>query len=142
MKNLSVKNRKKRSRETLYKGFLLFFAIVSAAGVRLYLTEKTPLPAFQGNGPVVTDLLNEEASETEPPRREPLREDLEKKKINLNSATLEDLQRLPGIGGKTARKIVEYKEKNGRYRSIEEMMEVKGIGPKKFQKIKSFISTD
>lgn len=141
--NLSVKNRLKRNRETLYKSFLLLSAIVSAAGLQLYLTHETPLPFLQKNEPVFTGaLLNEEASGTELPLQEPLREAEEKKKVNLNSASIEDLQKLPGIGEKTARQILEYKEKNGPYHSIEEIMEVKGIGPKKFQKFKSFISID
>ncbi len=57
-------------------------------------------------------------------------------KINLNSATVEQLQSLPGIGPATAKNIVEYRAKAGKFNRIEELINVKGIGEKKFQKIK------
>ncbi len=57
-------------------------------------------------------------------------------KINLNSATVEQLQSLPGVGPATAKSIVEYRTKAGKFKSIEEIINVKGIGEKKFQKIK------
>jgi competence protein ComEA len=57
-------------------------------------------------------------------------------KINLNSATVEQLQSLPGIGPTTAKSIVEYRTKAGKFNRIEEIINIKGIGEKKFQKIK------
>jgi competence protein ComEA len=57
-------------------------------------------------------------------------------KINLNSATVEQLQSLPGIGPATAKTIVEYRTKAGKFNRIEEIINVKGVGEKKFQKIK------
>jgi competence protein ComEA len=57
-------------------------------------------------------------------------------KVNLNSATIEQLQSLPGIGPSTAKAIVEYRTKAGKFNRIEEIINVKGIGEKKFQKIK------
>lgn len=57
-------------------------------------------------------------------------------KINLNSATLEQLQSIPGIGPSTAKSIVEYRTKAGKFNRIEEIINIKGIGEKKFQKIK------
>ena len=56
--------------------------------------------------------------------------------VNLNSATLEDLATLPGIGEKTAAKILEYREKNGPFKKVEELMNVQGIGEKSFLKLK------
>jgi competence protein ComEA len=57
-------------------------------------------------------------------------------KISLNSATVEQLQSLPGVGPATAKAIVEYRTKSGKFNRIEEIINVKGIGEKKFQKIK------
>lgn len=57
-------------------------------------------------------------------------------KINLNSATVEQLQSLPGIGPATAKNIVEHRTKAGKFNRIEEIIKVKGIGEKKFQRIK------
>ncbi len=57
-------------------------------------------------------------------------------KINLNSASSEQLQSLPGIGPATAKSILEYRAKVGKFNKIEDLINVKGIGEKKFQKIK------
>ncbi len=57
-------------------------------------------------------------------------------KINLNSATAEQLQSIPGIGPSTAKSILDYRAKAGKFNKIEEIINVKGIGEKKFQKIK------
>lgn len=57
-------------------------------------------------------------------------------KINLNSATAEQLESLPGIGPSMAKSIIEHRNKVGKFSRIEEIMNVKGIGEKKFQKIK------
>jgi competence protein ComEA len=57
--------------------------------------------------------------------------------VNLNTATLADLQELPGIGEKTAERIIEYREKNGPFKKIEELMNVRGIGEKAFLKLRS-----
>ena len=57
-------------------------------------------------------------------------------KVNLNTATVEQLKSLPGIGPAMAKLIVEHRTKAGKFTRIEEIMNIKGIGEKKFQKIK------
>ena len=57
-------------------------------------------------------------------------------RVNLNSATAEQLQSIPGIGPATAKSILEYRAKIGKFNKIEEIINVKGVGEKKFQKIK------
>lgn len=52
--------------------------------------------------------------------------------LDLNTATAEELDTLPGIGEELARRIVEYREENGPFGSVEEIMAVSGIGEKKF----------
>ena len=64
----------------------------------------------------------------------------EKATLNLNSATLDQLAALPGIGPKVAERILEYRTKNGGFKKIEELMNVKGIGEKSFLKIKPLVS--
>jgi comEA protein len=56
--------------------------------------------------------------------------------INLNTAGVPELAALPGIGEKTAARIVEYRQKNGPFKKIEELMNVQGIGEKSFLKLK------
>ena len=60
--------------------------------------------------------------------------------MNLNTATTNDLQTLPGIGKSTAARILEYRQKNGGFRKIEDLMNVKGIGEKSFLKLKPLIT--
>lgn len=61
-------------------------------------------------------------------------------KINLNTATVDDLSSLEGIGESKAKAIIDYREKNGGFKSIEEIKNVSGIGDKAFEKIKDVIS--
>lgn len=60
--------------------------------------------------------------------------------ININSAPAEVLGELPGIGPKTAQRIIEYRERVGKFKSVEELMNVQGIGPKKYERIKNLIT--
>lgn len=56
--------------------------------------------------------------------------------VNLNTATVAELEVLPGIGAKVAARIVEHRIKNGPFKKIEEIMNVQGIGEKSFLKLK------
>jgi competence protein ComEA len=56
--------------------------------------------------------------------------------IDLNRATAEELESLPGIGEELARRILEYREENGSFKSVQELLEVKGIGEGKLEEIK------
>ena len=58
-------------------------------------------------------------------------------KVDLNTATVQQLTALPGVGAKLAARIVEYRQKVGRFRATEELLNVKGIGEKSFDNLES-----
>ncbi len=64
----------------------------------------------------------------------------EKKLVSINSAGIEELTTLPGIGKTTAQKIIDYRQEKGSFLSLEELMNVKGIGKSKYEKIKGSIT--
>lgn len=61
-------------------------------------------------------------------------------KININKASLEELQSLPGVGASLAQKIITYRTENGKFNSIDDLKKVSGIGDKKFEGLKDNIS--
>ena len=62
------------------------------------------------------------------------------KVVNINTASVAELNGLPGIGAKTAALIIEYRQKNGPFKKIEELMNVRGVGEKNFLKLKDQVS--
>ncbi|AEH50189.1 ComEA family DNA-binding protein [Pseudothermotoga thermarum] len=64
----------------------------------------------------------------------------EKRRINVNIATLEQLCELPGIGEVKASQIIKYRQENGPFKKPEDLLKVPGIGPKTLEKIKDFIT--
>ena len=60
--------------------------------------------------------------------------------ISINSASINELCTLPGIGESTAVKIIEYRNNYGGFNSLEELKNISGIGEKKYEKIKELIT--
>lgn len=61
-------------------------------------------------------------------------------KININTASISELQQLPRVGAKVAQRIVDFREKHGKFQRIEEIMKVQGIGEKTFEEMKDQIT--
>lgn len=62
-----------------------------------------------------------------------------REKVELNTADRMELEELPGIGPRTAERIIEYRTKNGQFEKIEELMNVRGIGERTFLRLRDFV---
>lgn len=88
---------------------------------------------------VVRDTLPSDSLETEQTPEDELAGETTSERINVNTATAEVLQSLPGIGPVYARRIIEYRQENGHFTGAEELINIKGIGKKRLEKLKPFI---
>ncbi|NIK61017.1 ComEA family DNA-binding protein [Kribbella shirazensis] len=61
--------------------------------------------------------------------------------VNLNTATLAQLDALPGVGPVLAQRILDYRTQNGPFTTIDQLQEVPGVGPKKFDSLKPHVRT-
>lgn len=60
--------------------------------------------------------------------------------VNVNTATVDQFEALPGIGPSTAKRIVTFREKNGPFKKLEDLMNVQGIGEKSFLKLRPHLT--
>lgn len=96
-------------------------------------TESSPSPEESSDA---------ELSEEDPPESEGPQEVLVEKSININTASLEELDSLPGVGPVIAQRIIDYREANNGFYDIQEIMDVSGIGEKTYAKLEPYITVD
>jgi competence protein ComEA len=63
-------------------------------------------------------------------------------KIDLNQATLDQLETIPGVGPSLARRILDFRTEQGPFRRIEDLLKIKGIGEKSFQKMQAYVMVE
>lgn len=95
-------------------------------------TDSKPIPTNAISGVTIDATSKEGLSDG-------LSAEVPKGQLDLNTATLEQLDELPGIGESKARAILEYRIKKGRFSQIDELTEVKGIGEKMLEKLRVFL---
>lgn len=88
---------------------------------------------------IVVPKVGEEAEEI--PAGATSKEATKEGKVNINTATVEELKTLKGVGEKKAEAIIEYRKKNGSFQTKEDLMKVRGIGKKLFESFQERIVT-
>lgn len=96
--------------------------------IRIYSKEETQKMQEEGIKEETDEEIKEEASKEE------------SGKVNLNTASLEELQTVPGIGAAKAAAIIEYRETQGKFNSTQDIQNVPGIKGKTFEKIQPYIT--
>lgn len=117
--------------------FILFLCVclVVGSGIRMFQNRRGPLPqtdrkpVTRHSAASYDSLVNEIRSEL-------------KIRIDVNRAGEVELQQIPGIGPSLAKKIFEYREKNGPFATPDALLKVKGIGPGKLKIIHDYITVN
>ena len=67
---------------------------------------------------------------------------LEGETVNLNTASLHDLERLPGVGSTRAQAIMDYRQEHGPFRTVDDLLQVSGIGPGTLEELRVYVTVE
>lgn len=108
-----------------------FLAEAEKTGINLAQSledgEKLDVPFVEGASPVLATPVPEVVEATS-------------ELVNINIASIAELDTLPGIGPTTAQKIIDYRDQNGPFLSTEDIINVSGIGPASYERLKDLIT--
>lgn len=85
------------------------------------------------------DRADASASVSQPEKPDSL---LEGETVNLNTASLYDLERLPGVGSTRAQAIMDYRQEHGPFRSVDDLLQVNGIGPGTLEGLRAYVTAE
>lgn len=123
-------------------GNLQTFIFIAVSGVVINLSAACSFSSQQSQTEANQILLSEESESIEADEREMSTEVQHTEtspRVNLNTASREELMRLPGIGAGLAARIIEHRARFGRFRRPEHLMMVQGIGARRYATLKQFI---
>lgn len=117
----------------------MLFVLVSLG---LFLTRRYASPDVLTSRNPAAPLPSLQASGSEPfgPEPVPTEAGPEIEKLNINTATKEDLETLPGIGPVTAQRILDYRAQHGPFPSVAALLDIKGIGEATYRAILDYVT--
>ena len=122
------------------------FVLVNQGGSQQEITEETLMASVSADAPEqslspVQPTLAPPPSNPDPaPQPSPVPIPAPLGKININTANLEELEQITGVGPVIAQRIIDYRSEHGSFQSIEEIKSVKGIGDAMFEKMRDEIT--
>ena len=122
--------------QSTYRIALSLIALLAFAGAAWFVVAPEPSPGVEIVRPTpgmgTTASLGESRAEAPPASETPL-------SVNLNTASVQELMALPGIGETLAGRIAAYREENGPFLRADQIMAISGIGPGTYEKLRSYI---
>jgi competence ComEA-like helix-hairpin-helix protein len=125
------------------RNVILFLTItmLAGAGIRLYQITFPSAPLFDYRSSDSTFAALSNAPEESSADSTKEMDEGASEKLNINTATKQQLLDLPGIGEKTAERILKFREENGKITSIEDLCAIKGMSKRKLEQLESLITT-
>lgn len=119
-------------RMTEKKLIILLSAVLLAGAFILYVRHSRPFADIK--------VISGQA-EYEVPMKDVLRDIRERRRVNVNTDSMEELTGVPGIGERTYALIYEYRAEHGDFETLDDLINIKGIGKKKLEKMRPYLKT-